>query len=469
MTRLACPPDNIRSVHSSVALARAFHAQRGTLPLYEHGHSVLGTTLKSGIVESKVISDPKQPLERRCANSALAELSLWHMIDHDKLQNYGGTLPKVLTTPDVREELTRFSRMSKAIKTGDTGAFKKELDNGNAHLALLVMLADYAQVSTNYDIRLNEMLGMSDPLFRTYADRKELLGCLTHGAELAEDKLAPLAELFGYPGIAGDIIQHAYEIRHPETHSHIIGLFTDSQICEMICATQKIVRKIRRRLVDTLRANGFEATVEMRPIKHPGKVMRKIHRFVLNSMNRDARLDYLDGKTSGLDGYLQILKSFDLRNVNDPIALKVILHSLHGQPVDEMDSVSDNFGGGEVVSLMKQVIDVAVSHVRTVLTTFNAVLRIESRYDQVYYMDYTHYSKDNGYDAHHFDSRPAMPDATILPFEVQVKTQGQDYVASHGGAAHYLYLGGDSTFVVNMRARYLETVHGLTNGNGTKY
>jgi hypothetical protein len=345
-----------------------------------------------------------------------------------------------LRNPGLLKELEVFCRLTELDrKEASPSEYEDVLNNGRAPLALLARLADYAVTHNTEDRTPEHISRMPSPLFRMYSSNEHASQCLEAEAKAGERLYAPIAELFGYPSLAGDILRHAYRINHEVIHGHVESMFEDGQMLEQLHTTQALARKLARRIRRTLAETGFKAEVVLRPEKHKGKVMRK---FMLDLKEKFGK------KGKGPDRFDDFIAAhigeYDMGSLNDPVALKVILDSFLGKDINTMD-------GHE----KRDTIRVALGVVRLNLRILKMVEGYTYKYD--------YKEKKNGYKAHHYDSHPSWENGK-LPIEVQVKTREWDDLASHGKAAHYYYIGGDERFIDMVAGAYQDIIHRRYNG-----
>ncbi len=428
----------------SIRIARDFFARCGALPLYEHGHEVLTRAVSVGMVEPQVIKKPHKRINRAWANSILAELILYHTVESGKLETSRVLLPEPLTRKDVREELKIFCElMALDRRSAPASDYVPLLNNGNAPLALLAMIADYAVTHRTED-RTLEFVHDPSPLFRYYSSLDAGQAALRMNARAGERIYAPIAELFGYPSLAGDILEHAYHVNHPEVYAAVLSWLGDESARSRLNATQALVRKLVRTLRVALKGMDIDAEVIVRLNKHPGKIMRKARRKIIERYGAlDANAD------TPLEDFInQQISSFAFAQLNDLVAIKVITDRVQGRVVDRLNK--EESSAEKVIKIIANAIEAQI----------NALM---------VFLGGAHYSrkfiaKDNGYKADHIDVMPKRQ-SEFTNFEVQVKTREWDEVATHGKAAHYFYIGGESEFVAIVRDAYRDIIHMFNRNN----
>ncbi|VVC02577.1 Uncharacterised protein [Candidatus Bilamarchaeum dharawalense] len=439
-----------RSLNAIVRSAQNFYSQRGAMHYYEHAHAVLDTARRSRIVESSVLTDKKETMERKWANAALAAVSLYHVVERRNISSVIPDLPPELRNDRVLSELDTFCRITDTIRAGGTlQDLIPLLNGGQAPLALLVVLSDYA-VTHNTEDRLS---GLIDPkhqsIFRCYNSFDEAFLSMRLDAMAGENVFAPVAELFGYPKLAGTILKHSYRVNHRPLYDFVNTIMTDEIIQQRLAITQRAVKELGRHIGAILREYGFEADLEYRPVKSEGKLMRKIYR-ILQEEHAHA-IETPDAVTSTLlDNYLvNALPHFEsFKEIHDWSAARVILRRYKGKDIDNLSADEQ----AAVYELAKRVVDFAVG-----------VTAGQVRADY----EYKFIQKDNGYKGGHWDIFPSPHVSsdgfdlitTALNFEVQLKLHEWHEVAEHGKAAHYYYIGGDPAFMQTLNTAYHNIIH----------
>ncbi len=328
---------------------------------------------------------------------------------------------------------------------------------------MLAKLADYAVTHKMEDHIDGLVSKTASPLFRLYKSEADAQEMMRMDAMAGENLYGPLAELFGYPSIAGDIFEHAYRINHPEIYQRIMELSSDETIMHRMASTQEVAIELSRILRNALSSYGFEADIEMRKEKHPGKAMKKALRIMEGQWKEG-------GKHGTLDQYVtDKIGSFNYDEFHDCVALRVIVHKIRDSYMDNLLGMMSHPGSAyeNEVFTVKNVkrllssICVEPLHLalKIVLDTIMSLKLIHPLLKQCL-PKITYYDKPNGYRAFHFDTvSDSGCEFRVLPFEVQLKTSEWHDVAEHGKAAHYYYLGGDTAFVELIRRAYHDIIH----------
>jgi hypothetical protein len=465
---------HLPSLNSIVQTGRAFYDRCGARPLYEHGRLVIEKEASAGIVEGKVIVDTKADFDRRKANYIIAQTTMYHTLKSGHIEIVGEKIPDALRDEAVLEEIDKFSGLTENERSGaPLKDYASLLNNGHAPLALLVKLADYA-VTHKMEDQIEGLVGNHrSSLFRLYSSTDEAQRLLRMDALAGEKIYGPVAELFGYPRLAGDIFEHSFRVNHPDIYERVKSVMTDQMMLQRLSSTQALVTDVARLMRNILTAYGFQTEIEIRRQKHDGKKMNK----VLRIMKKDHEdLQAPDKGTS--EAYVRDnVSKFDFERFNDWVALRVIIRKFRGIDIDHMignavpaiegDAKSVSYDFGTMDKLLQKV---RVGELRLALKVVGDVIRsleLTSPALGKSKCNITYFEKDNGYRAFHFDtvSDSGLP-MRVLPFEIQLKTAEWYDIAEHGKAAHYYYLGGDTEFVDMIKAAYHDIIH--RNDNGKK-
>jgi hypothetical protein len=444
------------------------------LPQYDHCHEVYKKAAKAEIVDESVIRNKREDSERRRANVTLRRLALVHSLDYSELKSSGERLPPLLRDSRVMEELEIFSKLTELERSGaPRSAYASILNNGRRPLALLVKLADYA-VTHDTENQLEGFIADGTPsLIRRYSSVEDAYSAMRADAKAGEMIYAPVAELFGYPQLAGDIFLHSFRVNHPEIYNHVLSSMRDPSMKDRIARTQRMVGELAKVLTGHLKSSGFDAEVTLRREKHDGKKMKKVLSHLSDDYGRSAE------KAGGMKFPEYVARKigfFDFERFNDLVAVRVVVHSYHGASMDEVlseaaavenGSTEGRYEGvgldkiGQMLESIKaSALRIAVSDIANVLSTvrdrFGEFVG-NARTNAVYY------EKKNGYRAFHFDTKSDKDGAhRALPFEVQLKTPEWHAIAEHGKAAHYYYLSRDeehAPFVDMIAAAYHDIIH----------
>lgn len=432
-------------LEDSIARAKTFYGGHKALPLYEHCWLVLGKACSVGMVETKSISEAERDLSRGWVNSDLAEIILYHVVEYERMRSSGIVLPYPLSEDKIHREIEIFSAITQLDRRcANLDEYAPLLNNGHAPLALLARIADYA-VTHRMEDRLEGLVSLEgSPIYRMYETREEAREAMNAEAHAGEVLYAPAAELFGYPTLAGDILYHAYGVKHRAVYDHVISSIDTDFLDSRLVFTRSLVDNLAQVMEAHLSNLGFEAEVIPRPEKHKGKIMRKVLRMLASDYKNSK--EQAEGMSA--DEYVAIkIRKFDLGTLNDLVALRVIVDKFQGREIDSMEDkmVVMRFAVDAIRETIKPLLG-------NLLNGFNPVS--------------TFNDKSNGYKAFHEDIEP-VGDHRATRFEIQVKTREWHSVAEQGGAAHYYYLGGHPEFMNLIAEAYKHMIHQM-NGNGKK-
>ncbi|MFH0884618.1 MAG: hypothetical protein V1861_02830, partial [Candidatus Micrarchaeota archaeon] len=400
--------------------------------------------------------------ERRLVNSVIAETCLYHVVDSNNLATYqrvarSNHLPPALYDERVLREIDIFSKLTELERNGaQLSEFTPLLNNGKPPLALLVKLADYAVTHTAE----NRLKGLIDPdhgsIFRAYDSIEHAHSSMRMDAIAGERLYAPVAELFGFPAIAGIILKHSFQINHPEIYSRVMEVMEDQALKQRLALTRGIVQQITRHLRVTLAEYGFEAEVTIRSVKSEGKVMRKTLRLLKYDFDADAASKIISKEDypKALDSYVKnYIGSFDFERMSDLVAYRVKIQKYKGREIDSMGAEEKE----HVLGIARAIMD-------GTLTIQGRVVSGGLAFQQEFI------DKDNGYKAYHWHvssmSGGTSPSLTPLNLEGQLKTEGWHQIAERGGAAHHYYIGGDTAFMDMLDTAYHTLLYQFIKGNG---
>jgi len=457
-----------RGFNPMVQATRSFYYSFGELGMrmYHHAHDGFKLGCKIGMIES--IDRRKDPSRAR-ANDVLGMTQLYHPIDPAKLDRLP-VVPFALRDEEVLEQLRLFDKIKALDRSGaGISAYSELVNGGRLPLAMLAVLVDYATTHRMED-RLDELVEAEapNPVFRTFSSIEEAERSYDNHAHAGLRFHAPIAELFGYPLLAGDILNHAFHTLYPEIHAHVRSALSDPLMQRKLELTQSVVRGQARALRQSLSGIGFDATLTMRNEKHSGKLMRKVYRQMEDRFSQSPQFEILSdlAKERGanpllMPEYLASLRAYicagvsqyDIsENIHDLVALRVVLHRFHGRSIDEMPEE-------QAEALVELASDQILVNLKS------AHLHLEAKeLARSLDVDLDRKRKSNGYRANHFDASPAGSD--LLRFEIQLKTSLWHAIAEEGYAAHFYYLGGDNQYVDMIASSASELLSTMKNGKG---
>ena len=411
----------------------------GVLPLWEkHCRPVLIKAQETTIVEQNIIESPESDVYRAWVNSIIAGIIHYHLIDYKALTPNNPMFPASLKDERLLQELKVFGQLTDLDRKGaDLSEYVPLLNNGDAPLALLAKIADYAVTHYQHDILKDFVSEIPHPLFRLYPSLQNARESMDADAKAGMLIYAPLAELFGHPGIAGDIFQHAFHVRYPDIYNFVIEQLNDERTRDKIFSTQRMVKIITKRIENDLRREGFDCELNHRWKKHKGKIMKKVRKELSEDYGKSEESNHIPLK----EYITQRMEIYSITALHDIVAARIVLDRYEGDKIDEMEEETKK----EVINKAKKIIE---SHIeRLIYSSGNA-----------YSYDHTFYNKENGYRSHHFDVKPLTVGNTTN-FEIQLRTREWHEVSEHGKAAHFYYIGGDSEFVEIVKDSYKDRMH----------
>jgi len=453
---------HLQSLGSIVQTGRAFYDRCHALPLYEHCHFVVAKQVSTGMVEPKVITDRRADPERRRLNHDLAQVAMYHVLKSGYLDTSRVVMPEALRDESLLQEIEVISRLTANERAGaQTRDYASLLEV--APIALLVKIADYAVTHKMEDHIEGLVNPKSNSLFRLYRSVEEAQRFMKMEALTGERIYGPVAELFGYPSLSGDIFEHSFRINHPEIHDRVIGFWNDDTIQKRLASTQALCGELARLLKTVFTTYGFDIEIELRKNKHVGKSMRKayndLQKYWEGAIIQVKEEEFIKAK----------IGIYDFETFNDFVALRVIVKSFKGQDIDALLKQEPRAIGAEPKKIYnpssfdRMLKSIGIMPLRLALKLVGEALtsmKLVSK-DRFGCISRTSYEeKSNGYRAFHFDTSCHSQDPMrILPFEVQLKTGEWHQVAEHGKAAHYYYMGGDNEFVDMVRRSYYDIIH----------
>lgn len=326
-----------------------------------------------------------------------------------------------------------FGRYADVVKGFETFDMLRENDLGmqspqvyerlleKPSLGLLARMVDIAQYGQDVGAASEKELATLDPrLFYSFDSRTG--GTEYERAALAAKKLySPLADLFGYRKLAGDLFEMAYFTLDRGIYDQAVS--TLRSMSKRIEATKAVLTDLLPRLKAVLGAEGYEFELPVRERKHPGKVIEKADRYSRKS-----------GKT---------IKE-EVSGLHDLVAATVILKLRNHKPITQND-----------IWDFKGVANLIVREANDIYP-----LR-ENLANADIFEDMISHPKSNGYQSYHVNLTFHRPD--LVPIEFIVRNERMHRFAELGDAAHYLYKGGGQEARAVARA-YDDFMHALTHG-----
>lgn len=238
---------------------------------------------------------------------------------------------------------------------------------------------------------------------------------------------APLADLFQYRKLAGDLTEIAYFHVKPEIYTEVTSALRRVQAKAE--ATCRVAKEVVAKVEEVLHAEGYQFETRIRPRKHAGKVMEKV--------DRRAREDAEKGRPPKT-----VLER--IRSLNDLVAFTIVLDSRNGRTITQNDKRE-----------FENVADIIVGITHGIRPLREGM----DRFDM--FTDMVSFPKANGYQSFHVDMAFAETDSVAL--EAIIRNRRMEQYAERGGAAHYLYKGGGEEAKVVARA-YQNVMRAIENG-----
>jgi ppGpp synthetase/RelA/SpoT-type nucleotidyltranferase len=399
-------------------LARQFDVYKsfGAEKAFPHVLRVLDSAERHNMLEFDKVEDPRGSDDPKDLNHKLATLVAIHPFKRSKANK------KTFPSEDFeRSELVvEGFNVFDALRENDLGA-----QDGKAYgrllekptLGLLARMVDLTQYGKDGLASEEEFSGLDPSVFYVFDKVKsrseyELVGMA------AKNVYSPLADLFGYRNLAGDLYEiyyyHVDRSMHEKvmlsldmlrTHIELTNLLKDAAIC-----------MLRKELDEA----GYKYGLKVRGSKHPGKVMEKADRYSRHTWQS-----------------VQDVVS----ELHDLAAFTVILHSRNGKLISQND-----------VAEFERVARMIVR-----ITSSLAPLRRGLKDDSIY-TDMVRHPKTNGYQSYHVDM--VFEDHSLVGMEAIVRNGRMDEYAERGGAAHFLYKGGTG-LAMQIANTYRHVIRGI--------
>ena len=380
-------------------------------------------------------------LRRGIANTQLAEVILFHSADPAVHMHLGRT---VIDSNRLEWELDVFRKLIKLDLKGTNatddeyaeilgerrGLISGVLDDrfSIAPLAFLARIADLAVThitdgQEERDISPFVKNGHPSKYFREYDTIEDVVTGVGQYAHAARILYGPAAERLGYPQLSGDLYEQAIYVQERYIYDHVLRKLNDPSTKTILEETKRRTKILKAKIADSLRAQGFEFEIEMREVKHQGKIMNKLSRRVAEMCLKAQSEIPQENRIYEKEYFFRNSGLFSVLDFHDIVALRV---KIKGKTTgDEYLEVR-----GYVDEPSTRALD------RAKQTVLNA---IEDTFGRRAKIEQEHKKRDNGYEGLHFD----ITNTGVCNVEVQVKTEEWHHQAEHGGAAHFMYLGGN--------------------------
>lgn len=288
-------------------------------------------------------------------------------------------------------------------------------------LARCVDLAQYGPDTVKSEAELYDL----DPTVFYSFDPTTKMTEYEHAAHVGRMIYSPLADLFGYRVLAGDIMEMSYYHLNRKMYEEV-KLYLELLEAN-IEATHRLLNLVKLQLEAILKAQGYKFEIKVRTLKHPGKVMEKVDRY--------SRKDH-----ESIEKHITAL--------HDLVAFTVVLHSR-------------KVGGKERIMSQNDIEEYRnVASIIAGLVSSQAELRSNGDYEHLY-TDRITKPKPNGYQSFHVDMEFADP--KLVSLEGIVRSQRMHEYADRGGAAHHLFKGG-GTLTATIEQAYTDVKDAIAKG-----
>ena len=385
---------------------------------FPHAKRVLDAAIEHHVVELGLIGDTSA--DPRQLNLKIANIIIAHLFRR------GSGNRRDFPSED-------FGRYTDLVKGFETFDMLRENDLGmqsphvygklleTPSLGLLARMVDIAQYGHDAGLASEKELATLDPrLFYSFDSRTGKTEY--ERAALAARKLySPLADLFGYRKLAGNLFEMAYFILERGTYDQVIS--TLRSMSKRIEASKSVLADLVPKVRAVLAGGGYEFELLVRERKHPGKVMEKADRYSRKS-GRSIREE--------------------VTGLHDLVAATVILKSRSGKPITQ-NEIWD----------FKGVANLIVREANDLHPLRKGIANADIFEDMI------SHPKSNGYQSYHVNLTFQRPD--LVPIEFLVRNERMHRFAELGEAAHFLYKGGGPEARTVARA-YDDFMHAMAHG-----
>ncbi|MBN1170171.1 bifunctional (p)ppGpp synthetase/guanosine-3',5'-bis(diphosphate) 3'-pyrophosphohydrolase [Candidatus Micrarchaeota archaeon] len=357
---------------------------------FPHAKRVLDAAIAHNMIDLNAIENRKK--DPNSLNQALANIILSHIFRR-RQDNF-----KMFQKLD-------FARHPLVVEGFNTFDALRENDLTEQHtqtyaillttpsLGLVARMIDLTQYGADGDVSESELSHLDSKIFYMFDSKKgkteyELIGLA------AKNIYSPLADLFGYRDLAGDLQVIYYY--HVDRDSYVKVERAIESIAENIEKTKLLTRSSIPLIAQALFDEGYDFDIKMRERKHPGKVMEKSERYAKK-----------EGKTV----------SAVVPELHDHVAFTIILKTRDGREITKND-LDDFVRVGEIV-----------------LSVVNRAKKL--RFKEIEIKDLVSVPKANGYSSYHVNMK--FEDPEFIGLEAIIRNRRMEKFAEHGPAAHCLY------------------------------
>ncbi len=281
---------------------------------------------------------------------------------------------RLMTSQRVTDGLEVYERLSYIDIYGSREDYLKVLHRPS--LGLLVRMFELATLWPVGDFKMSEEIG-------------EKIG------RRAKAIYSPLADLFGYRRLAGDLYLVHYYYNDRERYEEVMEIL--NYMKDKIESTARCVEAMLKSIEEEMKKRNYQFRIKMRTKKHPGKIMEKSERY--------------ERKGLMVEQTVQLL--------HDHVAATLILEKKGRREVTQDRQNWFN----EVANIVRRVV--------------KGGLRCKIKRE-----DMISNPKPNGYQSLHLDIE--VKDPRYCNFEIIIRNRQMENYAERGGAAHHLYKGGNS-------------------------
>jgi hypothetical protein len=374
----------------------ATYSKFGGQDALPHLKRVLDASIAHCMVEPEKIGD--RAIDPRQLNLKLANVIMAHVFRRSKTNKRDFHSEDFERHQLVVEGFNTFD----ALRENDLGHQDPHVYGSllqTPSLGLLARMVDLTQYGRDGQASEHELSGL-DPAVFYFFDSKTGKTEYEHVALAARKVYSPLADLFGYRRLAGDLMEIVYYNLHRSIYEDVNS--TLSLLTESVESTRRMMAAAIVQLDLALRSQGYKFDILARENKHHGKVMEKAHRYSMR-----------DGRSV----------SRHVAELHDLVAFTVVLHSRNGKMVTQNDLPEFENAARIIVDTVK-----GITPLRKGLT------------GREVYTDMITNPKANGYQSFHVDLSFESRDLVCL--EAIVRNTRMHQYSERGGAAHFLYKGG---------------------------
>jgi hypothetical protein len=364
----------------------------GAEPAFWHAKHTNDLGIDYGIIEQDKICDRKaDPLQ---LNLKAAQVGFAHMFRDTPANRKRFHAEDFSNHPLIVEGFETFDR----LRANELGAQNRKVYAQlleKPSLGTLMRLPDLMQYHGHKGPVSGKSLAKLDPSVFYCFKTDQVLSEYVQIAKAVHNVYGPLAEFFGYTKqLAGDLDQMSYYYLNRRLYDHVLESLRSMR--SRIKATNCIMNTVVSQLGNLLKREGYEFDIKVRDHKHVGRVMEKADRK-------------LKEEGGNVEKQVKALK--------DLAAFTVVLHAYKDKIITQED-----------LSHFKKVAEIIIDLTKGLQQ--NLVAECE---------DFISTPKQNGYQSLHVDF--SCIDDDLVGMEAIIRNTYMHFMATDGGAAHYLYKG----------------------------